>query len=160
MKKVALLLVIALVLGLSAMTYPAKPTEHNLIQGPAGLGTDAEGSVFVSFPKLSGPELDDFGIVIGRLQAHGLDPDLDYWVYSQDEPGDEFVIHGKVKVNKNGLGHVVITGNTAWQEYDPLTGWFDVSFELGIVDTNVNPKDTNVVLYAEVFWPPNPNLPP
>jgi len=157
MKKIAILLVVALALGLSAITYAAQPTKYNLIQGPAGLGTDAEGSVFVSFPKLSGPELDDFGIVIGRLQAHGLDPDLDYWVYSQDEPDDEFMIHGKVKVTKKGFGHLTVTGNQAWQEPGPPP---DPSFELGIVDTNVNPNDTNVVLYAEVFWPPNPNLPP
>jgi len=146
MRKIALLLIVALVLGISVMAY-AGPTKYTLTltQGDGAVGTES-GVVILNFPKLPGPDMDDFGIIIGRFQVRGLNPNLDYWVYSQENLGEEFELKGKVKVNKRGFGHFVAMTNEAWQ--DPA----EDSFYLGIVNDE-NPTDVNVVLSAEALWP-------
>jgi len=133
MKKIALLLVITLVLGLSVVAH-AGATKYTLTQGFSADGTES-GFVVVNFPKE--------GKAIGQFQVRGLDPNKDYWAYYYD-PAQSPEVIGMVKVNKRGSGHL----HVATDEAVEIPG-----FWLGIADTDTGITSADVVLYTWVVWP-------
>jgi len=134
MKKVALLLVVVLVLGISVMAY-AGATKYTLTLGDAADGTES-GFVVVNFPKE--------GKAIGQFQVRGLDPDKDYWAYYK-EPSKPSEVIGMVKVNQSGSGHLHVMTDEA----EPIPG-----FWLGIANRDSPPPTSSeVILYTWVAWP-------
>lgn len=130
MKKIALLLIVALVLGISVMAY-AGSTKYILEQGLAASGSES-GFVIVHWVKE--------GKAIGQFQVRGLTPG-DYWAYVEDPPDLPMVLE-KLKVNQKGSGHLHVMGDDA----EPSDG-----FWLGIADTDTGITSGNVVL---VIWVP------
>jgi len=135
MKKTAVLLAIALVLGFSLAAY-AGATKYPLTQGDAANGTES-GFVVVNFPKE--------GKAIGQFQVRGLAPG-DYYAYYK-EKGKASVVIGKIKVNQSGSGHF----HAMTDEMErPSEGWV----WLGIANRESPPPTSDeVILYTKVFWP-------
>ena len=134
MKKIAVLLTIALVLGVSLAAY-AGATKYTLTQGSAASGTES-GFVVVNFPKE--------GKAIAQFQVRGLAPG-DYWAYYLDPSNPPSEIIGMVKVNKSGSGHLHVMTDEA----EPIPG-----FWLGIANRDSPPPTSSeVILYTWVAWP-------
>ena len=132
MKKIAVLLAIALVLGVSLAAY-AGATKYVLDQGTAADGTES-GFVVVNFPKE--------GKAIGQFQVRGLDPNEDYWAYVRDD-GD-ITILGLLKVNKHGSGHLHVVADpgepsTPGVEIGITTDGVDASTQILYVNTPALP---------------------
>ena len=95
MKKIALLLIVALVLGVSAAAY-AGAVKCTFMQGADPITGEESGFVVINWITEDK--------VIAQFQVRGLDPNEDYWAYVRDD-GDTTIL-GPLKVNKHGSGHL------------------------------------------------------
>ncbi|GAG30557.1 unnamed protein product [marine sediment metagenome] len=128
MKKVALLLVVALVLGVSAAAHAGTTTRYIFDRGPQAT-TDGEESGFVILKWVN----DGKGLV--EFQVRGLDPGQ-YWAYVQNVDGTW--IFGELKMNKNGSGHLLFVND----EPDPNPP----EFTIGIANTQDAGNENAVLL--------------
>jgi len=128
MKKIALLLIVALVLGVSAAAY-AGAIKCTFIQGADAITGEESGFVVINWIT------DDK--VIAQFQVRGLDPDENYWAYVKDD-GD-ITILGPLKVNKHGSGHLHMAVDPGESSTPGV--------EIGITTDNVNASKQ--ILYAD-----------
>jgi len=133
MRKIALLLIVALVLGVSAAAY-AGVVKCTFIQGTDAITHEESGFVVINWITEDK--------VIGQFQVRGLDPDQDYWAYVKD-PGGTTIL-GPLKVNKHGSGHLhVVTESgepsTPGVEIGITTDGDDASTQILYVDTPALP---------------------
>ncbi len=133
MKKIASLLVVVLVLGVSAAAHAAN-TKIIFDQGPEAT---EEASGFVMFNWVND------GKVVIVFQVRGLDPSGQYVVYVENEI--DIYIFGELKMNKNGSGHLYLLRDP---DPDPLKSW------IGIANTDIGVGNTYAVLLT--LAPPHP----
>ena len=133
MKKIASLLVVVLVLGVSAAAH-AGSIKYIFDQGDKATG---EESGFVIFNWVN----DDKGLV--EFQVRGLDPRGQYVWYVQNVHG--IWIFGELKMNQNGSGHLHYVND----DPDPNTE----GFWIGIVNPDIVSKADAVLL---TWVPPLP----
>jgi len=120
MRKIALLLIVALVLGVSAAAY-AGAVKCTFMQGTDAITHEESGFVVINWITEDK--------AIGQFQVRGLDPTLDYWAYVRDAGGTPTIL-GPLKVNKHGSGHLHVVVDPG----EPSTP----GVEMGITTDGVN----------------------
>ena len=126
MKKIALLLVVALVLGVSAVAH-AGITRCIFDLGPKATG---EESGFFFFNWVND------GMALGEFQVRGLEPGR-YWAYVEDIRG-QTMIFGELKMNEHGSGYLHLLA------YDPEPN--TEGFWICVADTDIDVSKEDAVL--------------
>lgn len=127
MKKIALLLVVALVLGVSAVAH-AGITKY-IFDEEAPQETGEESGFFILNWVNDGK-----GII--QFQVRGLEPGR-YWAYAEDI-NHGTMIFGELKMNKHGSGYL------HYVRYDPQPN--DEGVWIGIANTDIGVSNANAVL--------------
>lgn len=101
MKKIAILLTIALVLGISLAAY-AGATRYVFDHFYTTITGNESGFAVVN-NQTNGPNPK----TIIEIQVRGMDPSTPYWgYYHLGGVGDTWISLGELKINKSGSGHV------------------------------------------------------
>jgi len=124
MKKIAVLLAIALVLGVSLAAYAGA---KKYVLEPTLAAPGASGFVIIHYVKEEK--------TIGQIQVRGLVPGMYEVMVGSGPPGDPLL--GTIEVKKNGSGHLHVVRDDAEPTTDPFT--------INIVDGS-----SNVVLFASI----------